>query len=244
MQGGAATAMSTATDRPSAWARFRARFADRDAFRSYAIDANDGIIATAGLLQGFAGAGASDSVLVFAAVASMLAGGLSAGGAKWAEAAAEREVQLAIARDEERELQADPEAELSELAEYWEGRGLEPELARQVAEQLMARDALGAQLDAEHGIEEIMGVAAPFWAGVEAALSFMVGAAIPLLITFFAPVAIETWAIVTAVIVSLLLTSFVAASVGHFSALRMLMRSLVVGLGTMGVSYLAGVVLL
>ncbi|MCU4672870.1 VIT1/CCC1 transporter family protein [Microbacterium fluvii] len=209
---------------------------------SWAIDANDGIIATAGLLQGFAGAGASDRLLLFAATAAMLAGGLSAGGAKWAETAAEREGQLAVARQEAAELAADPEGELAELTAYWAGRGLSPSLAREVAAELTARDALAAQLDAEHGLEEILAPSAPWWAGVETALAFMIGAAVPVLITYFAPVAIETWAIVVAVIVSLSLTSLVAAGVGRFSALRMLLRSLAVGLGTMGVSYLAGLV--
>lgn len=108
----------------------------------------------------------------------------------------------------------------------------------------MAHDALGATLDAEHGIEEIHGRAAPWLAGVETTIAFMLGAAIPLLITYFAPVAIETWAILIAVLISLVLTSVVASRFGKLSGTRMLARSLVVGLGTMGVSYLAGVVLL
>lgn len=223
--------------RPGLWRRF----VDRVRETSWAIDANDGIIATAGLLQGFAGAGAGDRLLLFAATAATLAGGLSAGGAKWAEVAAEREGQLRIAAEESAELAARPEEELAELAAHWEGRGLSPALAHEVAVQLTARDALGAQLDAEHGLEEIMPAGAPFLAGVETAVAFMIGAAIPLLITFFAPVAIETTAILVAVVLSLALTSLVAAGVGRLSALRMLIRSLVVGLGTMGVSYLAGV---
>ncbi|MGW6225772.1 VIT1/CCC1 transporter family protein [Cellulosimicrobium cellulans] len=209
---------------------------------SWAIDANDGIISTAGLLQGFAGAGAGDRLLLFAAVAALIAGGLSAGGAKWAEVAAEREEQLRIAADERAGLDADPQAELDELTAYWEGRGLSPELAREVAVQLSERDALGAQLDSEHGLEEIMTRSAPAYGGLETALAFMVGAAIPLAITFLAPVAIETSAILVAVVVSLALTSLVAAGVGRISALRMLARTLVVGLGTMAASYVAGLV--
>ncbi len=207
---------------------------------SWAIDANDGIIATAGLLQGFAGAGAGDRLLMYTAIGAMLAGGLSAGGAKWAEVAAEREAQLTLAREEAEEIEADPAGELAELAAHWESRGLSPALALEVAQQLTARDALAAQLDAEHGLEEVMGAAAPWWAGVETAIAFMIGAAVPLLITFLAPVAVETWAILVAVVVSLALTSLVAAGVGRLSALRMLIRSLAVGLGTMGISYLAG----
>lgn len=220
----------------SLWTRFVRRLQES----SWAIDANDGIIATAGLLQGFAGAGAGDRLLLFASIAAMLAGGLSAGGAKWAEVAAEREAQLKIAAEEAAELAHDPVGELQELTAYWEGRGLTATLAREVAEQLTERDALAAQLDAEHGLEEILPSAAPWWAGVETTLAFMIGAAVPVLITFFAPVAIETAAIVVAVVISLALTSLVAAGLGRLSALRMLARSLVVGLGTMGVSYLAG----
>jgi len=222
---------------PSLWARFVARVRET----SWAIDANDGIIATAGLLQGFAGAGAGDRLLLFTSIAAMLAGGLSAGGAKWAEVAAEREAELELAAQELAELERDPAGELAELAAHWESRGLTPGLALEVARQLTARDPLAAQLDAEHGMEEITHPAAPWWAGAETALAFMIGAAIPVLITFLAPVAIETWAIILAVVVSLALTSLVAAGVGRLSALRMLVRSLVVGLGTMGVSYLAGV---
>ncbi|GAA1975933.1 VIT1/CCC1 transporter family protein [Microbacterium pumilum] len=225
---------------PSAATSLWARMIRRVRESSWAIDANDGIIATAGLLQGFAGAGAGDQLLLYASVASMLAGGLSAGGAKWAEVAAEREAQLKIADEERAELEQDPVGELAELAEYWQGRGLAPALAREVAEQLTARDALAAQLDAEHGLEEILAPAAPWWSGFETAVAFMIGAAVPVLITYFAPVAIETWAILVAVVVSLALTSLVAAGLGRLSALRMLVRSLVVGLGTMGVSYLAG----
>lgn len=221
----------------SRWARFVARLRET----SWAIDANDGIIATAGLLQGFAGAGAGDRLLLFTSIAAMLAGGLSAGGAKWAEVAAERETELEIAAQEQAELEQDPEGELAELAAHWESRGLTPALALEVAQQLTARDPLAAQLDAEHGLEEITHRSAPWWGGFETAVAFMLGAAIPVLITFLAPVAIETWAIIIAVVVSLALTSLVAAGVGRLSALRMLIRSLTVGLGTMGVSYLAGV---
>ena len=220
----------------TAWARLTSRLRET----SWAIDANDGIIATAGLLQGFAGAGAGDRLLLFAATAALIAGGLSAGGAKWAEVAAERERQLKLAELQAAELSADPVRELVEQTEYWVGRGLDHDLAADVAQRLMERDPIGAQLDAEHGLEEIMSRGAPFWAGVESTIAFAIGAGVPVLITFLAPVRVETWAILAAVVVSLVLTSLVAAAVGRLSAVRMLVRSLIVGLGTMAVSYLAG----
>lgn len=220
----------------SLWSRFRTRVRES----SWAIDANDGIISTAGVLLGFAGAGAGDRLLLFTASATLLAGGLSAGGAKWAEVAAERETQLEMAQHEADQVARDPDGELAALASHWRERGLDATTAQAVAEQLMAHDPVAAQLDADYGVEEIMSRSAPWWAGVEAALAFMIGAAVPLLITYFAPVAIESWVILIAVVVSLTLTSLVAAGLGRLSALRMLRRSLIVGLGTMTVSYLAG----
>lgn len=126
------------------------------------------------------------------------------------------------------------------LAAYWEERGLTPELAREVAAQLTAKNALAAQLDADHGLEEITSPRAAWLSGLETMLAFMAGAAIPLLMTFLAPVDIEIWAIVGAVMLSLVLTSLLAARLGRVSGLKMLARSLAVGFITMGVSYLVG----
>lgn len=155
-------------------------------------------------------------------------------------AAAAGEAQLVIAEQERAELDRDLSGEIDELAAHWEAKGLTPETARRVAEELAAHDALAAQLDAEHGIDEIMAEAAPIWSGVAAGIAFALGAAVPLLITWLAPVAIEATAIVLAVVLSLVLTSLVAAQAGHLMLRRVLMRTLVVGLGTMGVSYVAG----
>ncbi len=157
-----------------------------------------------------------------------------------AAAAAEREAQLVIAEQERAELDRDLSGEIDELAAHWEAKGLTPETARRVAEELTAHDALAAQPDAEHGIDEFMAEAAAIWSGVAAGIAFALGAAVPLLITWLAPVAIETTAIVLAVVLSLVLTSLVAARAGHLMLRRVLVRTLVVGLGTMGVSYVAG----
>lgn len=198
----------------------RLRLPDAASFRGWTIDANHGIIATAGLLQGFSGAGA-----------------------KWAEEAAEREAQLRLAAQESDELLRNTDAELDELTELWRARGLSPATARTVAEELTAHDAIGAHLDAEYGIDEVMPHALPIWAGVTGAIAYMLGAAIPLLITWLFPVTIETWAIVGAVVASLVMTSLIAARARHLSLRGVLTRSLVVGLGTMGISYLGGLVL-
>ena len=229
------------TARPNLWQRMRARISDAASYRGWTLTANDGIIATAGLLQGFGGAGAGDRLLLYTGIAAAIAGGMSAGGAKWAEEAAEREAQVRLAAAEEAALAADPAGEIAELAALWEERGLSSATARTVAEELTAHDAVGAQLDAEYGIEEVMTPVAPIWSGVTGSLAFMLGAAVPLAITWLAPVAIETTAILLAVTASLILTSVIAARAGHLELWKVLARTLAVGLGTMGVSYLAGV---
>lgn len=224
--------------------RFRARMRDPASLRSWAVEANDGIIATAGVLEGFAGAGADDATLVTVAVAVTIAGALGLGGAKWAEEETEREAQLRVVAQEEALLASHPDDEIAELAAYYEGKGLRPDTARQVAEQLTARDALAAQLESEYGIDEVMSRSQPAWTGVHAALAFALGAIIPLLITLFVPVAIETWAIVMAVVASLILTSTIAARAGGTAVWRTIARTVGVGIATLLVSYGVGLLLL
>jgi VIT1/CCC1 family predicted Fe2+/Mn2+ transporter len=104
----------------------------------------------------------------------------------------------------------------------------------------MARDAVDAQLESEHGILEIMSRAETVRAGVGSAIAYLLGAAIPLIITVVVPVAAESWLILAAVLVSLIVTSTIGARAGHMKLPRALARALTVGLGTMAVSYLAG----
>jgi VIT1/CCC1 family predicted Fe2+/Mn2+ transporter len=226
------------------WAGLRARFRDTSAYRSWTIEANDGIIATAGLLFGFAGAGASNRVLLFTAAAATIAGGLSVGGASWAGEAAERDAQLLYAQRERHDLATDPHGELEELARHWEQRGLTPETAEEVARQLTAHDALAAQLEWEYSFDEPMPATFAIWFGVGAGLAYMVGALVPLLITYFAPVDVEPWAILAAVTITLVLSSMVASRTAELHPRRMLARTLVVGVLTLAVSYAAGEVLL
>ena len=122
--------------------------------------------------------------------------------------------------------------------------GLTPDLAREVAEQLHAADPLAAQLETEYGIDEIPSARAPVLTGLGAGISFAVGSSIPLLITFVAPISLDAIAVLLAVVVSLIITSIIAARSSYLSARRTIIRTLVVGLGTLGISYLAGLALL
>ncbi len=231
---------ATATPARERRTSVRAILTDEASLRSWTAVANDGIIATAGILEGFAGAGASDEALLVAATVATIAGMLAAGGAKWAEVDAEREAHLRAVADEAASLAARPEAELEELIAYYRAKGVTPEVARAVAEQLSAHDAISAQLVSEHGIIEVITPTRAIVTGVGAAIAYLIGAAIPLLITVFAPVAIEAWAIFVAVAVSLVVTSVVGAQTGHMPVARTVARTLAVGLGTLAVSFAVG----
>ena len=230
----------TGGGRPSWLAKVRAAVTDPNSLRPWSVVANDGIIATAGILEGFAGAGASHATLVTAATSATIAGMLSAGGSEWAEAAAEREAHLTAAEEETADRARQPDVELAELVAYYEAKGLGPKLAREVAGELMARDALDAQLESEHGILEVKSRSDVVRAGVGSVIAYALGAAIPLVITLSVPVGVETWAILVAVLVSLTVTSIVGARTGRMNLRRTLTRTFVVGIWTLSVSYLVG----
>ncbi len=213
----------------------------RKSWRAWSLAAQDGIIATAGILLGFAGAGAGDNTLLVAATAATVTGMLGAGGANWSEAAAEREGQLA-ALDEERTDIAEwkQQAAQSEVVAYYERKGLDHGLAVRVVNQLMLRSPLKTALEYEHGILEVTSRAEVFMTGLCSSLAYALGAAIPFVMTFYLPVDIETRVIVLAVLVSLTFVSVVGARAGHMDAPRTILRTLTVGLVTIAVSYLVG----
>lgn len=226
----------------AAFTTLRLFFADPGSHRAWALAANDGIIATAGILEGFAGAGADDATLALAGVAATVSGMFTTGGAKWAEAASEREAQLSAMTEERSEIRLQPHIEVLELTAYYEKKGLSHALALEVAVQLMQRSPLKAQLESEHGIVSVISPADILQAGLGSAIAYAFGAAVPLFITVAVPVRLETWLVLAAVAVSLTLTSIVGAQAGHLNVGRTLMRTLVIGIGTVGVSYLVGMV--
>src|SRR5690606_20448222 len=214
---------------------------DRGSWRAWSLAAQDGIIATAGILLGFAGAGAGDRTLFVAATAATVAGMLSTGGANWSEAAAEREGQLA-ALDEERSDIAEwrQDDARAELVDYYEQKGLDRDLAAKVVDQLVVRSPLKAALEYEHGILELTSRAEVLLTGLFTAIAYALGAAVPLVMTFYLPVAIETWVVLGAVFVSLILTSIAGAVTGVMNVPKTIVRTLAVGARTVSVSYLVG----
>lgn len=154
--------------------------------RAAVMGANDGILSTASLIVGVA-AGAADHVtILLAGVAGMVAGALSMAAGEYVSVSSQEDVERADIAKEKRELRLNPEGELDELTAIYETRGLPPELARQVAEELTRADALGAHLRDEIGLTDLS-PPQPMLAAVVSAGTFAAGAAVPLVVGAVAP---------------------------------------------------------
>jgi VIT1/CCC1 family predicted Fe2+/Mn2+ transporter len=154
--------------------------------RAAVLGANDGIVSTASLILGVAGAGATGSEVVVAGVAGLVAGAMSMAAGEYVSVSSQADTEEADLARERKELATDDASERAELAAIYVSRGLDPNLARQVSDQLMARDALGAHARDELGISEVQR-ARPVLAAFASAGTFAVGAALPLLIVFLVP---------------------------------------------------------
>jgi vacuolar iron transporter family protein len=154
--------------------------------RAAVLGANDGIISTASLVLGVAAAHGTHSNVLVAAVAGLVAGSMSMAAGEYVSVHSQADTERADLERERQELKADDKGEHKELAAIYVARGLDPSLAKQVALQLMAHDALGAHARDELGISEAL-IARPIQAALASAGSFAVGAAMPLLVTAIAP---------------------------------------------------------
>ncbi len=148
--------------------------------RAAVLGANDGIVSTASLVLGVATAGATHSNVMVAGIAGLVAGAMSMAAGEYVSVRSQADSETAAINLERAELEADDQGERRELTAIYVGRGLDPALAKQVADQLMAHDALGAHARDELGISETLS-ARPIQAALTSAASFAVGAAMPLL---------------------------------------------------------------
>jgi VIT1/CCC1 family predicted Fe2+/Mn2+ transporter len=154
--------------------------------RAAVLGANDGIISTASLVLGVAAAAATKSNILLAGIAGLVAGAMSMAAGEYVSVSSQSDTEQADLAREKRELSEDPEFEKEELARIYVERGVEVELARQVAQQLMAKDALGAHARDELGMSEITS-ARPVQAALTSAATFSAGAAAPLALVLLSP---------------------------------------------------------
>lgn len=191
--------------------------------RAAVLGANDGIVSTASLISGVAAAATSKPQILLAAVASLVAGAMSMAAGEYVSVSSQADTEQADLARERGELKASPEAEQKELAGIYIQRGLEPDLARQVAHQLMAHDALGAHARDELGISEET-TARPVVAALASAASFSAGAVLPLLAVIFSPRGAIVWAVAVSSLAYLAILGALGARAGGARPLPAILR--------------------
>ncbi len=207
--------------------------------RAAVLGANDGLISTSSLVVGVAAAKPSAGAVLLAAVAGLVAGALSMAAGEYVSVSSQADTEEADLALEKRHLAAEPAFERSELAEIYEKRGVHRDLALQVADQLMAHDALGAHARDELGIHDHMR-ARPGEAAFASAAAFAVGAAPPALIAAFAPQGTMVTAIIASTIVLLAVLGAAAAWLAGSSMVRGALRVAFLGVAAMAVTMLVG----
>jgi len=207
--------------------------------RAGVLGANDGIVSTAGIVVGVAGATSDRAAILIAGVAGLAAGALSMGAGEYVSVSTQRDSEKALLEKERRELVEEPEEELAELAGIYRDKGLSDDLALEVAKQLTERDALRAHAEAELGIDPD-DLTNPWHAAWASMLSFTVGALLPLLTIVLVATGLRVPVTVVAVVAALAVTGWASAKFGYGSARAAVLRNVGGGLFAMVVTYLIG----
>ncbi len=208
--------------------------------RAAVLGANDGILSTASLVLGVAGAGAAKPAVIVAGLAGLVAGAMSMAAGEYVSVSSQADTEAADLERERGELASVPAAEHKELADIYVSRGVKPDLAAQVATQLMEHDALGAHARDELGLTEEHR-ARPLTAAAASAASFTVGAALPLLVVAIVSEARAPVAIALSTLVSLTLLGWLAAWAGGSPPAKGILRVTVWGAIAMALTYAIGV---
>lgn len=213
--------------------------------RAAVMGANDGIVSTASLVVGIAAANTSHEGIVLAGIAGLVAGAMSMAAGEYVSVSSQADTEKADLELEKKSLEENPEVETEELAQIYQQRGLEPTFAREVAVQLMKHDALGAHARDEIGISETL-TAKPIQAALSSALTFTIGAALPVLVAWLTPGDNLIMAVTIASLILLAFLGGLAAYVGGAGLIKGITRvtfwgALAMAL-TAGVGQLFGVV--
>jgi VIT1/CCC1 family predicted Fe2+/Mn2+ transporter len=209
--------------------------------RAAVLGANDGIISTASLIVGVASANAAQSEVLLTGVAGLVAGAMSMAAGEYVSVSSQSDTEKADLARESLELATDPAFEREELAQVYIQRGVEPGLARDVATQLMNKDALGAHARDELGISEIS-TARPVQAALASAATFTIGAAAPLLLVLVAPAPYLVAIVSAGALLFLCLLGAVGAKAGGAGLLRPTLRVAFWGAFAMGLTAAIGAV--
>ena len=207
--------------------------------RAAVLGANDGILSIASIVSGMAAGGASKEATLLAGLAGLVAGATSMATGEYVSVSSQADTEKADLAREAHELEHNFDFELEELTHIYMARGLEETLARQVAKQLMAHDALGAHARDELGITDIM-TARPLQAALASAGSFVGGAVLPLLVAMLLPAENIATIITASTLVALALLGAFGAKMGGVAPLRPMARVLIWGAISLGLTILVG----
>jgi len=207
--------------------------------RAAVLGANDGIVSVASIVLGVAGAHNDRHIIFIAGLAGLVAGAFSMAVGEYVSVSSQRDTERAYIAKEKRELAANPEKELAELAEIYEAKGLSIATAKQVAQELTEHDVVKAHLDAELNINE-EDLTNPGHAALASAISFTLGALVPLLTVVFTPMNMRIWITFVAVLAALVITGYLSATVGGASRRRAIGRVVLGGALAMIGTYLVG----
>lgn len=210
--------------------------------RAGVLGANDGIVSTAGIVMGVAGATVESGPILIAGVAALVAGSISMAGGEYASVSAQRDSEIAALAKERKELKNNPKGELRELADYYRNRGISDDLSMKIAEELSASDPIRAHAEAELGISSDEHVS-PKAAAVASFIAFALGSSLPIVAIAGPWVDYRELATVGSVVVALALTGYFGAKIGKAKPSRAVVRNVVVSLLTMGIAYAIGAAL-
>jgi len=204
--------------------------------RAGVLGGNDGIVSTAGIVLGVAGATASRSTILTAGVAGLVAGAMSMAVGEYVSVSSQRDTEKALLEKERVELRDSPDEELEELTDMYAAKGLSHDLAAEVAQQLTARDALAAHAEVELGINP-GNLTSPWHAAFASMVAFTVGALLPLIAITVPPPHLRVAITVGAVLVALGLTGVISGWLGKSPLARPFWRNVIGGSVAMAVTY-------
>ncbi|GGL64664.1 VIT1/CCC1 transporter family protein [Sporolactobacillus putidus] len=207
--------------------------------RAGVLGANDGIVSTAGIVIGVAGATSNTATILISGLAGLVSGALAMGGGEYVSVSTQKDTEKAIIEEEKIQHRDNYEEEVDELAQIYRENGLSEELSKKVAVELMKKDSIAAHASAELGVNPDEYVN-PWYAAFSSMISFSIGAVLPLLSIVLLPVSIRVTFTVVAVLLALALTGYVSAYLGGALKRPAVIRTMIVGVLTMVITYTVG----
>ncbi len=207
--------------------------------RAGVLGANDGIVSVAAIVVGVAGVTTDSGPILIAGAAGVVGGAISMALGEYVSVSSQKDSQHDLIEKERRELAEQPEEELAELAAIYQGKGLSPETAQQVATELTAHDALAAHLSAELHIDET-DIVSPWHAAFASAVAFLIGAILPMLAILLPPQNIRVPLTFAAVLIALAATGAIGAWIGGGSQMKAAIRVVIGGAAALVATFLIG----